>query len=63
MLPRMGDLQAKFIAASPRHGRIATPAASLAIHGCILAVWLVLLVRAWFPGVLGWGRGDGIRRL
>ena len=57
MLPRMGDLQANFIAASPRHGRIATPAASLAIHGCILAVWLVLLVRAWFPGVLGWGAG------
>ncbi len=53
----MGNLQANFIAASPRHARIATPPVSLAIHGAILALWLVLLVRAWFPGVLGWGAG------
>jgi cellulose synthase/poly-beta-1,6-N-acetylglucosamine synthase-like glycosyltransferase len=52
-----GDLQANFDAASPRHKRLATPAVSLVIHGGILALWLVLLVRAWFPGVLGWSAG------
>jgi cellulose synthase/poly-beta-1,6-N-acetylglucosamine synthase-like glycosyltransferase len=53
----MGNLQAAFDAASPRHQRIATPAASLLIHGGILALWLGLLTRAWFPGVLGWSAG------
>ena len=53
----MNDLQANFLAASPRYARLATPAASLAIHGGILALWLALLVRAGFPGVLGWGAG------
>jgi cellulose synthase/poly-beta-1,6-N-acetylglucosamine synthase-like glycosyltransferase len=57
MFARMGDLQTNFHAASPRHTRIVTPAASLLIHGGILALWLGLLARAYFPGVLGWSAG------
>ena len=57
MVAPMGDLHANFIASSPRHARVRTPGISLAIHGCILALWLGLLVRAWFPGVLGWSAG------
>ena len=57
MFVPMGDLQANFNAASPRHKRLATPAASLLIHGGILALWLGLVARAWFPGVLGWSAG------
>jgi cellulose synthase/poly-beta-1,6-N-acetylglucosamine synthase-like glycosyltransferase len=53
----MGDLQAKFLAASPRARRISTPAASLLIHGGILVLWLGLAIRAWFPGLLGWSAG------
>jgi cellulose synthase/poly-beta-1,6-N-acetylglucosamine synthase-like glycosyltransferase len=53
----MGDMQAKFLAASPRHRRTRTPAASILIHGAILALWLGLLVRAWLPGLLGWSTG------
>ena len=53
----MGDLHAKFLVASPRHRRGATPASSILIHGAILALWLGLAARAWFPGVLGWSAG------
>jgi cellulose synthase/poly-beta-1,6-N-acetylglucosamine synthase-like glycosyltransferase len=57
MVAPMGDLHANFIASSPRHARVRTPAISLAIHAGILALWLGLLIRAWFPGVLGWSAG------
>ena len=57
MFVPMGDLQANFDAASPRHKRMTTPVASLLIHGGILALWLGLVVRAWFPGLLGWSAG------
>jgi cellulose synthase/poly-beta-1,6-N-acetylglucosamine synthase-like glycosyltransferase len=53
----MADLQARFNAASPRRHPPATPAASVLIHGGILLLWLGLLARAWFPGVLGWSAG------
>jgi cellulose synthase/poly-beta-1,6-N-acetylglucosamine synthase-like glycosyltransferase len=53
----MGDLHTNFTAASPRHTRSATPAASLLIHGGILALWLGLLFRACWPGLLGWSAG------
>jgi cellulose synthase/poly-beta-1,6-N-acetylglucosamine synthase-like glycosyltransferase len=57
MFAPMGDLQANFRAASPRNQRVHTPAASLLIHGGILALWLGLAIRAWFPGVLSWSAG------
>jgi cellulose synthase/poly-beta-1,6-N-acetylglucosamine synthase-like glycosyltransferase len=57
ILVTTGDMQAKFNAASPRHKRMRTPAASLLIHGGILVLWLGLLLRAWFPGLLGWSAG------
>jgi cellulose synthase/poly-beta-1,6-N-acetylglucosamine synthase-like glycosyltransferase len=50
-------MQSRFLSASPRHKRLRTPAASLLIHGGILALWLALLARAWFPGLLGWSAG------
>ncbi len=57
MFAPIADLQASFNAASPRRHPTATPAASLLIHGGILLLWLGLLARAWFPGLLGWSAG------
>jgi cellulose synthase/poly-beta-1,6-N-acetylglucosamine synthase-like glycosyltransferase len=57
MFAQITDLQASFNAASPRRHPAATPVASVLIHGGILLLWLGLLARAWFPGLLGWSAG------
>lgn len=54
----MSPLNIAFAAASPRRSRAATPARSLAIHGAVLAVWLVALANAFLrQGVLAWTSG------
>jgi cellulose synthase/poly-beta-1,6-N-acetylglucosamine synthase-like glycosyltransferase len=43
---------------SPRYTRPPTPLASFAIHGCVLAVWVLLAVHAFFgAGFSGWAVG------
>ena len=52
------SLQTAFRAASPRAAVPPTPAASVLIHGFVLALWLVLLARAFGGGgVVAWSTG------
>ena len=52
------DLAVAFEAASPRPAPPPTPAASVLIHGAVLALWVVLLVRAFGGGgVYAWSTG------
>ncbi len=51
-------LDRAFRAASPRRQKLTTPAASLLIHGAVLGLWLVLLLRAFGGGgVFAWSTG------
>ncbi len=55
-LPR--TLAQAFKAASPRTAPPATPVASVLIHGAVLALWMVLLVRAFGGGgIAAWSTG------
>jgi glycosyltransferase involved in cell wall biosynthesis len=52
------DLAVAFKAASPRAAPPPTPAASVLIHAAVLALWVVLLVRAFGGGgVYAWSTG------
>jgi cellulose synthase/poly-beta-1,6-N-acetylglucosamine synthase-like glycosyltransferase len=54
----MSSLQENFLACSPRHQRISTPAASWLIHGGVLALYVLLVARATSgAGLLAWGAG------
>jgi cellulose synthase/poly-beta-1,6-N-acetylglucosamine synthase-like glycosyltransferase len=54
----MDALSAAFTAASPRATPVATPLRSLAIHGGLLVLWLLLFAAAFrFNGVLAWSVG------
>jgi cellulose synthase/poly-beta-1,6-N-acetylglucosamine synthase-like glycosyltransferase len=54
----MNDFTQNFHAASPRHIAVRTPAASWLIHGFVLALFVLLLLRAGNThGVLAWGTG------
>ncbi len=56
--PLSQSLDQAFRAASPRRAPPPTPAASILIHGCVLALWLVLFARAFGGGgVLAWSTG------
>ncbi|MFW6073874.1 MAG: glycosyltransferase family 2 protein [bacterium] len=47
-----------FANASPRISPRGTPAAAVLIHGCVLALWIVLFARAFFlSGLLAWSVG------
>jgi cellulose synthase/poly-beta-1,6-N-acetylglucosamine synthase-like glycosyltransferase len=54
----MCALNENFLAASPRHGRITTPAASWIIHGAVLAFFVMLFTACLHgSGALAWGPG------
>jgi len=54
----MDELTQNFQAASPRHMAVRTPPASWLIHGFVLALFVLLLLRAGNThGVLAWGAG------
>jgi cellulose synthase/poly-beta-1,6-N-acetylglucosamine synthase-like glycosyltransferase len=54
----MRALHENFLAASPRHRRITTPAASWIIHGVVLAFYIALVTACLHgSGALAWGPG------
>ena len=54
----MGEFSENFHATSPRGKRLATPLASLLIHGSVAVLFVLLLVRACAgPGLFAWGAG------
>ena len=54
----MRALHEKFLAASPRHRRIATPVASWTIHGAVLVFYVALVTACLHgSGALAWGPG------
>ncbi|MDR3416783.1 MAG: glycosyltransferase family 2 protein [Nevskia sp.] len=54
----MDSLAPALAASSPRLSPPPTPLSSLLIHGCVLALWLLLFAASFrLGGVLGWGVG------